>query len=713
MRDNANCLGQGTLARGRRLWQHGPMRLSIVVPACNEERRIGPMLDAYLPFFAGRFGRDFELLVVINGTTDGTARVVEAYAPAYPQLRCLVEPGRIGKGGALMRGFAAARGDWIGFTDADGSTPPHAFLELVESIGDGGCLIASRWCAGARVSPRQPLARRVASRAFNVLTRVLFGLRLTDTQCGAKLMRRDVLLRVLPQLGITQWAFDVDLLFQLKRAGCRPREIPTEWHDVEGSKIQIVQTAFDMTLALTRLRLVYSPLRWVVDLYNRYVDPFLHPPGMEKDHLVRHSLLLLVGNQASGVGNVLFQMLMVRALEPAAYGELAAMLNLFLLVSIPLGALGGMAAHFCAALLKEDRRADARAVPLRAAGDLTWLALLLLGAGLAGAGALARFFNLSGTAPLVLTLLALVVSLYRPLFGGALTGAQAFFWATGEGVVWSLARVLFAGAFVLAGWGVAGALAGNVAAVVLSLGFGVLGARLVYGSGAGQAPARSALYGYSLRYVLASCAYAVLSYADIAVVKHYFSGEQAGAYAIAAMVGRIAFFLPVPVASAMFPKVVSGGLSTPEARRTLVKGLVIVALITLSAAVGCTLFPQLVMRILTGAWRPELAGLVRGVVWALSPLPLVMLLMNYELAQRRFRVTWPLAACAVLFVAGTAWRHGELREVVACLAAANGLALLLTWWTVRRGLTRGGQAGIGIGLSRTEGDRTDGVEQDG
>ena len=175
------------------------MRLSIVVPAHNEEARIGPMLDAYLPYFSQRYGRDVELIVVVNGTTDCTEQVVAGYQARFPMLRLVVEPAKVGKGGALILGFKAAGGDCVGFVDADGATPPEAFQDLVDRIGDAGVIVASRWCRGARVSPRQPLARRVVSRVFNLLTRALFGLRLTDSQCGAKLMRREALREVLGQ----------------------------------------------------------------------------------------------------------------------------------------------------------------------------------------------------------------------------------------------------------------------------------------------------------------------------------------------------------------------------------------------------------------------------------------------------------------------------------------------------------------------------------
>jgi len=256
-----------------------PMKLSIIVPAYNEEDRIGNMLDAYLPFFSDRYGSDsFEILVVINGTTDRTEEIVRSDMADHPCLDCIIEPQAVGKGGAVMLGFARAKGDLIGFVDADGATPPEAFQDLIDSLGEAGAIIASRWRRDSIVSPRQPLSRRIASRVFNIIVRVMFGLPLTDTQCGAKLFRRDVIVRVLPKLGITRWAFDVDLLYQLKRDGCRVTEIPTTWQDVKGSKLPVGRASTEMMFSLIRLRLMHSPFKGLVRLYRPKFLPFIRFP---------------------------------------------------------------------------------------------------------------------------------------------------------------------------------------------------------------------------------------------------------------------------------------------------------------------------------------------------------------------------------------------------------------------------------------------------
>lgn len=255
------------------------MKLSIVVPAYNEEGRIGKMLEAYLPYFAAHYGNDFEMIVSINHSSDGTEAIVRAWLPRYPQLHVIVDPRPIGKGGAIMAGGSIAQGDFIGFVDADGATTPAAFDDLVRNIGPAGLIIASRWLPGSVVNPRQPWQRRAASRVFNFLVRRLFKLHISDTQCGAKLMSAAAWRAIVPDIGLTKWAFDVDMLFKTRRAGYRIQEIPTTWSDVGGSKLKVGRVSFQMLVAISRLRLLYSPLRWVVSLYDRVLGRVivLHP----------------------------------------------------------------------------------------------------------------------------------------------------------------------------------------------------------------------------------------------------------------------------------------------------------------------------------------------------------------------------------------------------------------------------------------------------
>lgn len=243
------------------------MQLSILIPAYNERNRIGPMLEAY----GHRTDpAACELILIVNGSSDDTESYVkETFLPQFPHLRLVVIPEPVGKGGALIRGMLEAGGERIAFADADGSTPPDCLLELAQSLRGNEIAVASRWLPESQIDSPQSWRRRLGSRLFNRAVRILFGLRLTDTQCGAKVMSREVMERVLPEIGATQWAFDVDLLYKIHRAGFPVREVPTRWKNVRGSKVHPLFTPPGMALALIRLRLLHSPLASLVHLWDK------------------------------------------------------------------------------------------------------------------------------------------------------------------------------------------------------------------------------------------------------------------------------------------------------------------------------------------------------------------------------------------------------------------------------------------------------------
>ncbi len=241
--------------------------LSIIIPAYNEEKRIGKTLDAYSKFF-NDLKIDYKIYVILNGCKDKTLDIVLASVKRNARITYLDIPEAIGKGGAVVEGFKIADSPLIGFVDADNSTEPQAFYDLVQKINGYDCAIASRWMKDSVVEPKQSFYRRLASRGFNFLAQVLFGIHVHDTQCGAKLLKRKAVQAIIGGIRTTRWAFDVDLLYQLKKKGYRMKEIPTVWHEHEGSKMNVNRAVVEMFFALVRLRLVYSPFKFVVTIYD-------------------------------------------------------------------------------------------------------------------------------------------------------------------------------------------------------------------------------------------------------------------------------------------------------------------------------------------------------------------------------------------------------------------------------------------------------------
>ncbi len=247
------------------------MKVSLVIPAYNEEERIKGTLEDYSNFFNEQ-KYDYEILVVANGCKDDTVPMIKEFQKTNEKIRLKDIPEAVGKGGALIEGFKIGSGDLIGFVDADNSSKPKAFSDLVKSIPNYDGIIASRHVKKAVITKKQPISRRIASRGFNLLVRALFRFPFRDTQCGCKLFKKDMLKKITPLLGVTNWAFDINLLYLMKKKGYIIKEVPTIWEESEGSHLRLKNTVPDMFLAVMRLRLVHSPLKFLVKIYDLIGD---------------------------------------------------------------------------------------------------------------------------------------------------------------------------------------------------------------------------------------------------------------------------------------------------------------------------------------------------------------------------------------------------------------------------------------------------------
>jgi len=251
-------------------------RLSIIIPAHNEEKRIGYTLEKYCNFFKKSKENnvlDFEILIVINNTRDETEKIVQEFQNEFPEILYL-NFGRGGKGFAIVEGFKDAlrrNNDLIGFVDADCSTPPEAFYDLIKYIGNADGSIANRRDKRSKVTPH-PILRRILSRGGNFIIRSLFLLPHRDTQCGAKLFKRELIEKVYPKLGSSEWSFDIDLLFYARREKAKIKSIPTVWIAKDGSHINLKKTPITVLLSVIRLRLIHSPFNFVIRVYRKLPD---------------------------------------------------------------------------------------------------------------------------------------------------------------------------------------------------------------------------------------------------------------------------------------------------------------------------------------------------------------------------------------------------------------------------------------------------------
>lgn len=236
-------------------------KISIVIPAHNEQERIGGTLQAYHQFFKklqDDHKVDFEILILLNGCTDNTKVVVnDLISPTDDAIR-VIDLEEAGKGLAIIAGFKDALlrpTDFIGFVDADMATEPRYFYELYEQVGAYDGVIASRYMAGSKIYPPRPWIKEWGRKLiYNQLVYLLFGLHYKDTQCGAKLFKRSVIEVVVHHMQEGQWAFDVELLYLAKQHHFTIVEVPTVWTDKAGSKLQTFKSGIKMLSSLFKLR---------------------------------------------------------------------------------------------------------------------------------------------------------------------------------------------------------------------------------------------------------------------------------------------------------------------------------------------------------------------------------------------------------------------------------------------------------------------------
>lgn len=225
------------------------MKLSIVIPAYNEEKRITKTLEDYYDFFNKKLGKNFEIIIVVNNSKDNTIKIAEDFAEKInkknqetknkEQIKVLNYPYFIGKGGAVMRGFEHANAEYIGFTDADNSTTPENFFKLIQNIKNAEGIIASRRIKGAKITPPRKLSQNISSFIFNKVVRILFNLKYKDTQCGAKLFKKSTAYFLAKNYTENAWGFDVDLLYLCRKTKRKIIEYPIIWTDAEGSKVTL------------------------------------------------------------------------------------------------------------------------------------------------------------------------------------------------------------------------------------------------------------------------------------------------------------------------------------------------------------------------------------------------------------------------------------------------------------------------------------------
>ncbi len=233
--------------------------VTLVVPAYNEERRLGDSM-ARLIAFASRQPYRVEIIVVDDGSADSTGAIAREAARDPPDgvsVRVLRHDENRGKGAAVRTGVLEATGDYVLYLDADLATPPEEAGKLLAVLDEGyDVAVGSRvQPGGADMRASQPAWRRIGGRLFAIARRRLILSDVQDTQCGFKAFRRSAAQSIFSRQRLERWSFDAELLFVADKLGFSVRQVPVEWHHVEGSSFQLgVGSALREVFDLLRIR---------------------------------------------------------------------------------------------------------------------------------------------------------------------------------------------------------------------------------------------------------------------------------------------------------------------------------------------------------------------------------------------------------------------------------------------------------------------------
>lgn len=211
------------------------MKLSIIIPAKNEEKRLPATLAAlcrYIKKNSGLYPSEVEIIVIVNNSTDETYQIVKIFQRHFGFIRAYNIHEAIGKGGAIKLGFEKAEGDFIAYMDADGASSPFELFRLykqLEQTPDAQIAIADRYSKGSTILGNTPLYRKLFSKGFRFAYHMMFGLRYNDTQCGLKVFRKEAGKYLMDNNDVAGWTFDLNILMMAKILGLKVLSIPTVW----------------------------------------------------------------------------------------------------------------------------------------------------------------------------------------------------------------------------------------------------------------------------------------------------------------------------------------------------------------------------------------------------------------------------------------------------------------------------------------------------
>jgi len=279
-----------TLAPKRSMRTQFDVELSVVIPAYNEERRLPATLSKVVRYLED-FGKPYEVLVVDDGSTDGTSEAVHTFQMSSrlgEQVRLIQSNKNYGKGSAVAIGMMMAKGAYILFTDADNSTPIEELEGFYAQRERADILIGSRYLTDSRVHVKQPWYRIAIGRIANFIIQLFLVDGIKDTQCGFKMFKHQVAKDIFSRSKVEGFGFDMEALTLAELLGYHIRELPVDWYNSEDSRVRPIKHTFR-----TLMDLMFIKLQIWTGKYRKKGEIYEHEEVLSVQGLIRDKLSIV------------------------------------------------------------------------------------------------------------------------------------------------------------------------------------------------------------------------------------------------------------------------------------------------------------------------------------------------------------------------------------------------------------------------------------
>lgn len=395
------------------------------------------------------------------------------------------------------------------------------------------------------------------------------------------------------------------------------------------------------------------------------------------DRLIRAGSSLFLFSMVSNLFNYLFQVTMGRLLGPSEYGLMNSLLSISVVIGVPLGTIIMVVSKATA-----EYKAGGNFGNIRSLFALTYKKVLI--AGLIGlllflgaSGYMKNYIHAPSVVPVIILGIAILTSLFYPINAAILQGLQNFTWMNlGIGLGGPL-RFLFCLVLVLAGFSVSGVMAGLILSGLSIWAITYIPLRKVLEFEEGESNLIPPSFTNIFHVLLVNLAFAVMTQADMVLVKHFFPAHEAGIYASAAILGKAVMYLPGAIVLAMFPMVAESNALQLSSGPLIKKSLIISLSLSGSGALLFFIFPNLIIKTFFGVRYIEAAEVMRYFGLAMLPMALLMVLMNYFVAKGRVMFSYVMSLGALLEIGMILIFHGSLLSVIWSLLGAGGVVLSL------------------------------------